>query len=179
MTKKNTHIDLENQRFGMFMTNNSYNLDIAYGRNYLNSDIVHEIVVYKINVNKSKSHNLYKQTKAQNKVFFPPIKIKVMINIEESEQKFYGENEGGIVRDDTGNLIFGVYLKELEENNLDIQRGDYIGYNLSGEKMRFYEVENANNVIDDTSKTLGGFTAYWKKITAVPIKEDVIPQVEN
>jgi len=179
MSKKRTHIDLESQRYGMFMSENSFNLDVSYGRNYLESDIINEVVVYKVNVTKTKSHNLYGQTKAKDKIFFPPIKIKVMITIHASEQKYYGENQGGIVRDDTGNLEFGVYLKELEENKLDIQRGDYIGYNMSGNKMRFYEVENANNVIDVTEKTIGGFKAYWKKIIAVPIKEDVIPQVEN
>ncbi len=179
MVKKKSHIELEQQRYGMFMSENSFNLDVAYGRNYLQSDIVHEVVVYKVNVIKTKSHNLYGQTKAKDKVFMPPVKIKVMITIQPNEQKYYGEGQGGIVRDDTGNLEFGVYIKELEENKLDIQRGDYVGYNISGDKLRFYEVENANNVIDETDKTIAGFKPYWKKIIAVPVKEDVIPQVEN
>ena len=179
MVKKKRNIDLETQRYGMFMSENSFNLDISYGRNYLQSDVVHEVEVYKVNVIKSKSHNLYGQSKPQDKVFFPPVRIKVMITIETNDQTYYGGNEGGIVRDDTGNLVFGVYIKELEENNIDIQRGDYIGYNMSGIKTRFYEVENANNVTDVTDKTIGGFKPYWKKITAIPIKEDVIPQVES
>jgi hypothetical protein len=179
MVKKKTHIDLETQRYGMFMSENSFNLDVSYGRNYLQSDIIHEIILYKINVTKSKSNNLYGQSKPQDKIFFPPVKIKVMVTVEPSETTYYGNNDGGIARDDTGKLVFGVYLKELEENNIDIQRGDYVGYNMSGDKMRFYEVEDANNVIDVTDKTIGGFKPYWRKITAVSIKEDVIPQVES
>ena len=40
---------------------------------------------------------------------------------------------------------------------------------------RFYEVENANNVTDETQKTIGVFKTYWKKVTGVPVKEDVVP----
>ena len=72
-------------------------------------------------------------------------------------------------------ISFGVYLKELEEKQLEINRGDYIEYNMSGEKSRFYEVESANNVSDETKKSIGGFKPYWKRITGVPVKEDVVP----
>ena len=46
---------------------------------------------------------------------------------------------------------------------------------MSGEKNRYYEVESANNVTDETKKTIGGFKPYWKKISGVPVKEDVVP----
>ena len=58
---------------------------------------------------------------------------------------------------------------------LEINRGDIVEYNLSGSKNRYYEVENANNVTDETSKTIGGFKSYWKMVVAVPVKEDVVP----
>jgi len=51
------------------------------------------------------------------------------------KQQYYGENAGGIVRDDTGNLSFGIYLKELEDKQVDIDRGDIIEYNMSGQKI--------------------------------------------
>ena len=104
-----------------------------------------------------------------------PVTISVMIGIEDGQQSFYGDNVGGIVRDDTGNLSFGVYLEELKEKKIQIDRGDIVEYNISGEKARYYEVESANNVTDTTAKTIGGFKPYWKKVTAVPIKEDVVP----
>jgi hypothetical protein len=98
-----------------------------------------------------------------------------MINVEEGKQEYYGGSQGGISRDDSGGISFGVYLKELEEKNLEIDRGDIIEYNMSGSKNRFYEVESANNVTDETKKTIGGFKPYWKKITGVPVKSDTIP----
>lgn len=175
MKKKKQNIDLENDRYGLFMNQNSFDLDIMYGRNFLQTDNSQEIILHKINIIETKSHNLYGQTKAKDKKFMTPIKLSVMINVEASKQEFYGSNQGGIVRDDTGNITFGIYLKELEEKQVEIDRGDIVEYNLSGEKNRYYEVENANNVTDETNKTIGGFKSYWKRVIAVPIKEDVVP----
>ena len=50
---------------------------------------------------------------------------------------------------------------------------------MSGEKNRFYEVENANNVTDETTKTIGGFKPYWKRVTAVPVRSDVVALFEG
>ena len=132
MKKKQQIIDLEEQRFGMFMTDNSFNLDIMYGRNYLDTDNVQEVTIHKINLLESKSHSLYGQSKTKDKKFMRPVRIRVMLNIEEGKQENYGTNPGGIARDDTGPLTFGVYLKELEEKHLEIDRGDIIEYNMSG-----------------------------------------------
>ncbi len=104
-----------------------------------------------------------------------PVRISVMVNVEAGKQEFYGSNPGGIARDDTGILSFGVYLKELEEKHLEIDRGDVVEYNMSGEKSRYYEVESVNSVTDETNKTIGGFKPYWKRVTGVPVKEDVVP----
>jgi len=167
--------DREENRYGLFMSENSFNLDIMYGRNYLQNDVVHEIKVYRINILESKSHKLYGQAKSKDKKFMTPVKINAMVGVEDSEQKFYGEGEGGISRDDTGVLNFGVYIQELKEKNLEVNRGDIIEYNMSGENPRYYEVEKANNVIDTTSQTIAGFAPYWKLIVGVPVKEDVTP----
>ena len=173
--KKKQIIDLEERRYGLFMSENSIDLDIEYGRNFLQTDNAQKVKIHKINVVTSKSHDLYGQTKNKDKKFFPPIEINVMITIESNNQSFYGDNPGGIVREDTGNIVFGVYLKELEEKEIVINRGDIVEYNLSGLKNRFYEVENAENVTDTTDKTIGGFKSYWKKVTGIPVKEDIVP----
>ena len=175
MKKNKKFENLEQERYGLHMSETAYNLQVMYGRNYLRTNNNQVVKIHKINVVESKSHKLYGQSKAKDKVFMPPVPISVMINVEDSEQKFYGDGIGGIVRDDSGNITFGVYLEELKEKKIQIDRGDIVEYNISGEKARYYEVEMANNVNDTTVKTIGGFKPYWKRIIAVPVKEDVIP----
>ena len=159
---------------GLFMSNNSFDLDVMYGRSYLQTDNVQMVTIHKINVIETKSHTLYGQSKAKDKKYMSPVRISAMVTIEEGKQKNYGDYQGGIVRDDTGNITLGVYLKELEEKQLEIDRGDIIEYNMSGEKNRYYEVDTANNVIDETKKTIGGFKSYWKKIIGVPVRSDTV-----
>lgn len=166
---------MDSHRYGLFMSEESNELSVMYGRSFLESDNVQEIVLYKVNVVETKSHNLYGQAKSKDKRFMKPVKLKVMVSIEEGQQEYYGKTDGGIVREDTGKLIFNIYLKELEENNVEIDRGDYIQYNISGYKNRYYEVENAENVTDKSQRSMGSFFTYWKKVTSVPVKEDVIP----
>lgn len=172
---KDKYINLEDDRFGLFMTEKSFDLDIMYGRNFLKKDNVQWIVLHRINLLETKSHSLYGQSKPADKSFMEPIKLSVMVTVEDGEQLYYGDYEGGITRDHGGNLIFGIYLKELEENQTEINRGDIVEYNMSGENPRYYEVESSNMVTDITNQTIGGFAPYWKRITAVPAKSDVIP----
>lgn len=173
MKKKKQIIDLEDERYGLFMTENSFELDVAYGRNFLQTDNAQYVYLHKINAIETKSHELYGQAKAKDKSFMARVRLNVMVSVDDSNQNYYGDNQG-IVRDDTGNLKFGIYLKELEEKKVDIVRGDIIEYNMSGQKSRYYEVENANMISDETQKTIGGFKPYWKEIVAVPVKSDVI-----
>ena len=167
-------IDLENERYGLFMSENSFDLDVAYGRNYIETDNTQTVIIHRVNVVKSKSHSLYAQTKSKDKSFFAPVRVRVMVTVQSNEQNYLGDS-GGIVREDTGNIEFGIYLEELKEKKLEISRGDYVEYNLSGERSRYYEVESSNNIEDTTDKTIGGFKPYWKRVVAVPIKEDVVP----
>jgi len=175
MKKKKQIENIQDDRMGLFMSDNSFDLDVMYGRNFLQTDNAQKVKIHKINIIDTKTHDLYGQAKTKDKKFMSPVEISVMVNIEASAQSYYGDNAGGISRDDTGNLIFGVYLKELDEKQLEVDRGDIVEYNMSGEKKRYYEIENANNVTDETQKTIGGFKSYWKRVSAVPVKEDVVP----
>ena len=47
MKKKKQIIDLENTRYGLFMSQNSIDLDIMYGRNFLQTDNVQEVTLYR------------------------------------------------------------------------------------------------------------------------------------
>jgi len=177
--RKNQTIEREEQRYGLFMNETSFNTDIMFGRNYMRTDIVHRIKVYKVNVIESKVHDLYGQAKASDKKYLTPVEINAMITVEDQQQSYYGDSNGGITRDDTGPITLGIYLDELKEKKIEIDRGDIIEYNMSGDRDRYYEVENAQNVTDSTSQTIAGFKPYWKQIVAVPVKEDITPYLKG
>ena len=173
-SKKNQNIDRDINRYGIHMNEESFALQVMYGRNYLENNVTFNVKIYKINIIESKTHKLYGQAKAKDKVFFAPVEIKAMVNVADNEQRNYGDNQGGIAREDTGPITVDVYLEELKEKQLEIDRGDIIEYNFSGDKPRYYEVESANNVTDSTSQTIANFRPYWKRIIGIPVKSDTI-----
>jgi hypothetical protein len=174
--KKKEHIDFETERYGLFMSDNSYDLDVMYGREYLKSDSPFYIKYYKINILKTKTDDLYGESKPADKKFFPPIKLNVMMDIEDGESKYFSES--GVMRDDIGMLVFGVFEEELKDHKLEIIAGDYVSVNVSGERERFFEIAEPNYVSDATSKSRGGFrNNYWRAVKAVPAKEDVLPNI--
>lgn len=171
--KKKNIVNQKEHRYGLFVNDQSNKLDISYGRQFIEKDNVHEIFLYKVKIIESKTYNLYGQAKPEDKVFYKPVRLNVMPTVDENQQEQYGDS--GLVREDTGKFTFGVYTIELQEKNIDIDRGDIVRYNMSGEKNRYYEVESANNVNDTPEYSFGGFYIYWKKIITVPIKGDTLP----
>lgn len=176
--RKKQLFDREEDRYGLFMNENSYELDMMYGRHYQQQDVNFVIKVYRVNVIETKAHKLYGQAKAKDKRFFSPVELNAIVDIEDNEQTFLG-NQQSLTREDSGNIVIGLYLKELEEKKTEINRGDIIEYNVSGDKPRYYEVENAQNVSDVTSQSIAGMRPYWKKVTAHPVKEDVTPYLAD
>lgn len=173
MAKKKKNIDLENQRYGLFMNEDSFDLDVMYGEHYLETDVNYFILLHKVNIIESKSHDLYGQAKSKDKSFFPAVKLNAMINVDDNQNTYYGDGQGGISRDDTGEIRVSIYLNELERKQINVDRGDIIEWNQSGERARYYEIQSAQNVVDSTSQTIAGFKSYWKQIIGVPVKSDI------
>ena len=176
--RKNSQIDRENSRYGLFMSEDSYNLDIMYGRHYQEQDVNFFIKLYRVNIIDSKSHKLYGQAKPKDKRYFSPVELNAIVDVEDNEQNYMGDSIS-VVREDSGKLVIGIYLQELEEKKTEINRGDIIEYNVSGDKARYFEVENAQNVTDVTSQSIAGMRSYWKRVTAIPVKEDVTPYLAH
>lgn len=175
--KKRQNIDLEQERYGMFMSENSFELDIMYGRNFLQTDAPFIVKYYRIDVINSKVDDLYGEAKPADKKFFPPVELHVMLDIGDGETKYFGDD--GIPRNDVGELTFGIYMDEITEKKTEIIRGNYVSFNFTGEKERFFEITDADNVSDLTSRTIGNYKPYWKKISAIPVHEDVVPYMRN
>lgn len=176
-TKKD-HIDFEQERYGLYMTENRFKLDVMYGRHYLKTSSPFFINYYKVNILKTKVDDLYGESKPTDKKFFPPIKLSVVMDIDDGQEKFMSDT--GILRDDIGNLTFGVFEEELKEKQVDVVIGDYVSINMSGQRERFFEISNPNYVPDATSMSRAGLrTDYWRKIQAVSVKEDVVPDIMN
>ena len=174
--KQKNHNDLEDDRFGLFMTEKSFETDKLFARNYIENDIKQIVDLYRIDIINTKSNKLYGTTSSKRK-FLTPVALNAMVEVEPSVSESYGDS--GLMRSDTGNITVKLFLKELEERDIDINQGDIVKYNMSGQKDRYYEVFDPQNVTDVTSQTIASMRPFFRIIKARPVKEDIIPFLDE
>ena len=162
----------ENKRVGFFYDPNSFELDIDYSIHYLDTDLNMTFTLYRVNYMKTKSNNIYGETKAKDKTFDVGVELHGIVNLSAPENK--NLTTGGIRRENITEAMFGVFKKELEKFNVKINIGDYIMYRPDGEKITYYEVTNPNYVDYSTSQTRAGIKSIYKRIIATPAREDII-----
>ena len=71
-----------------------------------------------------------------------------------------------------GNITMSVYLKTLEDLEIDIQFGDYVGYYDTESFVRYYTVVNDGRVTSDIKHTYKGFKPFYRTINASPVMEN-------
>lgn len=162
----------DNSRVGLFYSKDSFNLDIEYSRHYVKTDLNMKFDLYRVNHTKTKKNNIYGETKASQKTFLPSIELYGMINLSANDNR--NLNGNGIRREDVGEVTILIFKKELDENDVQLNSGDYIAYYPDGEKLRYFEITNPNFVDYSTGQTRGGLESIYKRITAIPVREDVI-----
>ena len=71
-----------------------------------------------------------------------------------------------------GTLEFGVFNDHLKELNVDIAYGDYLGYVINENQIRYYTVVNDGLKNYDNKHTIFGYKSAYRSIVAVPLEND-------
>lgn len=153
-----------------FFTGKDFRLEVQLGQEYL-TDLGMTVLLFKVDYKKTKTHDLYGESKAKEKVVDKPVELQVKLLIEEGETKYLAP--GGLKREFAGNLTFTVYEAELIEKKTNIQEGDFIGYVDGNSKIRYWEVFNAEQMNVSNSRTMVGKESYYRKIQCAPVDKDV------
>jgi hypothetical protein len=102
--------------------------------------------------------------------YFPPIEFNALVKIDEPKNATYTK---GLIRyNEPGNLTLSVYITHLEELNIDIRYGDYIGYQDSEDKLRYYTVSNDGKVTSDNKHKMFGFKPHYRTIVCTPTQQN-------
>ncbi len=157
-------------RVDKFFTLDDFELDTEMGREYL-TDLNNTVLVFKIDYKKTKAHSLYGEARASQKVVSAPTEIKCRATIEEGEVQYL--SAGSMRKEFGGKLTFTTYDAELEEKNLHINVGDFVGYADPKGKLRYYEVTTNNEINTANTNTILGFKSNWRKIEAIQVDSDV------
>jgi hypothetical protein len=97
------------------------------------------------------------------------VEFNALVKIDSPKNSSY---KGGLLRyNEPGTMTLSVYIKHLEELNIDVRYGDYIGYPESETRTRYYTVTNDGKVTSDNKHNMFGYKPYYRSITCAPAQD--------
>lgn len=153
-----------------FFSKEDFDLEIELAKEYIEQDANQTIILYRVDLNKTKVNDIYKEASKDAIRFLPPIELPVIYEIEDSELKAYGNRIQKGVYAQTGKLKFSILLSTLEEYDCDISRGDYIGVQIDSIHREYFTVTNDGRVGSMSNKyTMFGTIPFARTIECASI----------
>ena len=156
-------------RLGKFFSQDDFDINIQMGQEYLHCDLNMKLVIYRVDRLKTDTDDVYAEAGMDEIKYFPPVEFNALVKIDEPKNNTY---KSGMVRyNEPGNLTLSVYITHLQELGIDIRYGDFIGYQDSEEKVRYYTVSNDGKVTSDNKHKMFGYKPHYRTIVCVPAQE--------
>lgn len=158
-------------RNNFFTSQDQINFQIGMGMEYVNKILNQTVILYEIDREKTKVNDIYNEAKFKDLIFKTPVELNVMYKLEKGELKTYDTEaiKGYYVK--VGKLNFTIYEKELQENDCDIKRGDYIGLQVTPEHMEYFIVADDGRVNYDNAHTMWGTVPYYRSIVCTVVSD--------
>ena len=152
------------KRNNLFYSDESFNFETEIGKNYLETDVNQTVVLFSVDLSKTNYNAIYGETNQGGIVFYPPVELHVIYEIQNSELKSYEKtkNVGTYIK--SGKLTFGIYQVTLDENEVEIKIGDYIGIQVTPEHMEYYTVINDGRNNFSNEMSIYGYMPNYRRI---------------
>lgn len=154
-------------RIGRFFGGEDFSLDISMGEEWLVGDMNFKLILYRVDRYKTKNDDVYGEAVKDGIKFLPPVEFNAYVKVTQPENKFLGSSL--VSQTEPGNMTFSVYQKTLDELEIEINFGDYIGYYETESRVRYYTVNNDGRVVSDNKHTYGGYKPFYKTYIASPV----------
>ena len=154
-------------RTSKFFSGRDFDLEIRMSREFVEGDGHFKVVLYRVDRDLTPS-DIYNEARKGEVVYKTPVEISVMPLIAEPENKTFNGN--GSLRDlQDGTLSFSVYNAHLQELDVEISYGDYIGYPVTETEVRFFSVVNDGIKNYDNKHTIYGYKGAYRTIVCAPV----------
>jgi len=158
------------RRNSKFFGDEDFDLEMDYAMEYLEQDANQTVILYQVDLEKTKVNEIYVEAKQGAVRYKTPIEIPVIYEISDAEMKTYDTTLQKGIYAQTGKLTFSVLLKTLEEYNCDISRGDYIGVQIDTQHREYFVVTDDGRVAATANKfTLYGTKPYARTIQCASV----------
>lgn len=162
-----------NNRVNKFFDENEFKLEMSFGREWVDGDNNFTISLYRVDKASTESNDIYNEATIGGINLMPEVELSVTIEYGDSEKKAYNQNNSMRYTQD-GDFTFHVYEEELLEKGVNIQFGDYIGYDISPTTRRYFEVIDDDILNFGNDKTIMGYKSFYKTIKCKTISPDIL-----
>lgn len=157
-------------RLGKFFGGEDYSLEIDMGQEWLEGDMNFTVILYRIDRYKTKTDDVYGEVLEDGIQFLAPVELKGLVQVMAPTSKFIGNSK--VEQKEPGNMKFSIYQKQLNDLDVEIFLGDYIGYYESEDRVRYYVVSDDGYVKSDNKHTYGGYKPFYRTIIATYVSEN-------
>ena len=159
------------ERLNKFFSKDDFELEIDFGREWLEGDINIKVILYQVDRVESTIDDIYSEAGKGEIRFKPPVEIPVNFNYATPTNKNYN-SDGSLRFLERGNITLGVYQDTLDELRVQIGYGDYIGYPENETTIKYFTVANDGKIFSDNAHTIGGYKGFYRTIICVPTDLD-------
>lgn len=157
-------------RLGKFFGGEDFALDIGMGEEWLEGDLNFTLVLYKVDKKKTKTDDVYGEALEDGIQFLPPVEFKGYVKILAPTNLMLGGSR--INQSEPGNLQVSVYQQTLDDLEISIDFGDYIGYYETESRVRYYSVIDDGRVNSDNKHTYGGYKPFYRTVIATYVNDN-------
>jgi hypothetical protein len=154
-------------RINKFYSDDDFDLDVEMGREAIEEDNNFTVVLFRVDRQTTLFDDLYGEANEDGIRFKTPIELKVIPTIDEASNTSYNTN--GTQRNlEDGNLSFEIFQKQLDDLGVEITYGDYVGYAINEDTMRYYSVANDGVKNYNNANTIMGYKSAYRKVICTP-----------
>lgn len=157
-------------RLGKFFGGEDYQLDIGMGEEWLLGDMNFTVILYRIDRNKTETDSVYGEVLEDGIQYLAPVELKGLVQVMAPTDKLLGNSK--VAQKEPGNMRFSIYQKTLDDLQVEIFMGDYIGYYETESRVRYYTVIDDGYVKSDNKHTYGGYRPFYRTILATYVSEN-------
>jgi hypothetical protein len=159
-------------RHNLFFSEEEWELEKGFSRESIEQDLNQIVILFRVDRVLSQVDDLYNEGEKAELIFQPPVRLQVFGYLDDPENKAYNQDSGTLRYQQDGKLNFTVLIDQLEELDVEIRYGDYIGYPVSETEIRYFSVVDDGMKSYHDGQTILGYKPTFRKILCAPVEDD-------
>lgn len=151
-------------RNSLFFSDESFDFEERLAEDYMEVDTNQSVVLFEVDLEKTRTDSLYFDSPFKDIRWKAPKELPVLYDLNDPELRTYDKQQNLGVFVKVGKLDFDIMNITLKKFKCDIKKGDYIGIQVTPEKMEYFVVVDDGRVNFDNKHNMYGTRPYYRTV---------------